>query len=418
MIRKTAAAANARRDGAVAFWTVVCLSVIVGIVALGMDGGRMMEERRKAQAAADAAALAGGGDLFLNYNTNQGTDPGGTAKAAALAAASTNGFANDGTNSVVTVNIPPTAGSFAGQAGYVEVVVQSNLKGSFSAVFTSGPLKVQARAVARGGVKMIGLLALKTSGSDAVSLSGNASISVVGGPVLVDSTNAAAFQASGNASISAPYYDFAGALPTSRGNMTGTAYANVPATPDPLSSLAAPSLRDSVTKTVSGSLAGVTLQPGTYAGGLSLSGNDTVTLAAGVYILNGGGLQVSGNATLTGDGVMIYNTGGASAGSISITGNGKVTLTPPTTGTYAGISIFQDRDVSSAVQISGNGTVQISGTIYAPAATVQISGNGSSTNTVGGGFIASQVQVSGNGSFSVNQGTSARPRIPDVGLVE
>src|SRR5215471_17912580 len=104
MMTKTSAVATARRTGAVAVWLVVCLSALIGIVALGMDGGRMMDERRRARAAADAAALA-----------------------AALASASANGYANDGSTSVVTVNIPPLAGPFAGQPDYAEVIIKSKL---------------------------------------------------------------------------------------------------------------------------------------------------------------------------------------------------------------------------------------------------------------------------------------------------
>ena len=36
-------------------WLVLCLGVIIVIVALGTDGGRMLEERRRVQSAADAA---------------------------------------------------------------------------------------------------------------------------------------------------------------------------------------------------------------------------------------------------------------------------------------------------------------------------------------------------------------------------
>src|SRR5438477_456133 len=98
---------EARRRGSVAVWLVLSLAVIVGVVAIGFDGGRMMEERRRTRAAADAAALAAAADLYANYRLNQGADPGGTATTAALRAAADNGYANDGATSVVTVNIPP-----------------------------------------------------------------------------------------------------------------------------------------------------------------------------------------------------------------------------------------------------------------------------------------------------------------------
>src|SRR5437870_5675271 len=104
------------RRGSVLVWVVVGLSVIVGVLAIGLDGGRMMDERRRAQTAADAAALAAAADLYANYVTNQGSDPSGTAAAAARSVASANGYTNDGVNSTVAVNIPPQSGAFTGKA--------------------------------------------------------------------------------------------------------------------------------------------------------------------------------------------------------------------------------------------------------------------------------------------------------------
>ena len=91
MLWNSPKADGARRHGAVTAWVIVCLSVIVAIVALSMDGGRMMEERRHAQAIADAAALAAAADLYANWWTNHGKDPSDTAKKAATEIASANG---------------------------------------------------------------------------------------------------------------------------------------------------------------------------------------------------------------------------------------------------------------------------------------------------------------------------------------
>src|SRR2546423_3459624 len=98
-----------RRRGAIVPWLLLGAGVIIGVVALGTDGGRMLQERRRAQAAADAAALAAGADLYQNHWTYFGKDPGGTAHAAALKLAAPNGYANAGLNSLVNVNIPPTS---------------------------------------------------------------------------------------------------------------------------------------------------------------------------------------------------------------------------------------------------------------------------------------------------------------------
>src|SRR4051794_14800116 len=95
------------RRGIVAVFIAVCLVVLLGMMALSLDGGSLLAERQRALATADAAASAAAADLYYYYWTNQGTDPKGTAKAAALANAAANGYANDGLSTVVTVNIPP-----------------------------------------------------------------------------------------------------------------------------------------------------------------------------------------------------------------------------------------------------------------------------------------------------------------------
>jgi hypothetical protein len=418
MLERSATTFPFRRQGAVTAWLVVCLGVIVAIVALGMDGGRMMEERRAAQTAADAAALAAANNLYANYLQNQGTDPNDTAADAALAAARANGYANDGTNSVVTVNIPPQSGAFVGKKNRVEVIIQSNLAGSFSAIFTRSPLRVEARAVARGRPMNIGLLLLQPFGI-ALTITGSGNVQVVNAPIVVNSTSPLAYTLTGTGSVSALYHDVGGIL-AALASIAGPINTNVSPTPDPLRSLAAPNPGSYGVQAKSPTTIGsgtVTLQPGIYDGGININGSASVTLAPGVYVLNGGGLTVSSGASLTGNGVVLYNTGGSSGGSINISG-GIMNLTPPTSGPYQGISVFQDRSLSNAVQISGNGSTQITGTVYAPAAAIQLSGNGTSNaDVLGGAYIASSLVVSGSASFSINQGSN-RPRVPETGLVE
>ena len=119
---------------------------------------------------------------------------------------------------------------------------------------------------------------------------------------------------------------------------------------------------------------------------------------AGIYIIEGGGFTISGNASVTGTGVMIvdagsaYPTTGGTYGSISLSGNGSYNLSPPTTGTYAGIVIFQTRDNSKALTLSGN-AAGMTGTVYAPAAQLSESGNAS----LNAALIVDTLTISGNG---------------------
>src|SRR5262245_12614687 len=243
MIRIMRAADPGRRNGAVTVWVVVCLAVILGIVALGLDGGRMMEERRHAQAAADVAALAAGSELYFTWWQNHGTDTTASAQAAALASAAANGYANDGTTSVVTVNVPPTSGTFAGKAEYVEVIIQSRVQATFSAVFTGGALPVQGRAVARGRPRNIGLLLLQPSGSDSLTASGSAHVTVSSAAIVVNSTSPEPYALSGSARVDAQAHDLA-ASQAPGGNIGGPVNTSSTPVPDPLASLPAPNPAD------------------------------------------------------------------------------------------------------------------------------------------------------------------------------
>src|SRR5438128_1249831 len=149
---------HSRRRGTVAVFIALSLTVLVGILAITLDGGLMLTESRHAQVVADAAALAAASDLFENSGINGGTDPSGTAAASALATAKANGYSNDGTTSVVTVNIPPQSGDYVGKAGFAEVIVQFNLQRGFSAIWGKGTLPVTARSVASGVPGSVGIL--------------------------------------------------------------------------------------------------------------------------------------------------------------------------------------------------------------------------------------------------------------------
>src|SRR5207248_1892552 len=98
-------------------------------------------------------------------------------------------------------------------------------------------------------------------------------------------------------------------------------------------------------------------------------------------------LQLSGSETLTGSGVLLYNTSGLyPGGGIQITGGGSVTLSPPTSGVYAGINIFQDRSLAAPLTVTGNGALQVTGLIYAPAAAVARLDSGEPAESVLGGL--------------------------------
>ena len=148
------------------------------------------------------------------------------------------------------------------------------------------------------------ILLLDPSGKDSLSATGNGLIRVTGfGSIGVDSSNPEDALASGNGQVSAAslFVDGTpGAQVRGQGKFTGTITPGALPVSDPLSSLRPITTLPSRTFTnenIEGNTV-ITLNPGTYVGGIHISGPATVTLEPGIYYLEGGGFSVSGQATV------------------------------------------------------------------------------------------------------------------------
>jgi hypothetical protein len=408
------------RSGKILVLLVLSLSVIVGVVAIVLDGGRLQDERRSLQAAADAAALAAGADLYANYWTYQGLDTQGSAAAAASNSAAANGLPA----SAVTVNIPPASGSYAGQSGYVEVILQSKLKATFGKVFTSKDLPVVGRSVARGQPMKIGLILLRPTGADAF-LNKSLAFTLINSSLIVNSSDPAAFDQAAFGVFLASRTDVTGGWVNPGGALVlGPIRTGVSPTPDPLEFLPIPStsgvpVRSAAPLTVNSILPTV-LQPGVYQGGIHVTGLSIVTMQPGVYIMQGGGFVVDGLATVAGLEVMVYNTTSSTyaTGPIAVTSVGKVVLAAPLSGTYQGINFFQDRALTTPLSMSGVGLAVITGVVYAAKAPVNLTGAAVvGLDVLGGAYVVDSMTVQGIGAININLGLNP-PRIPDVRLVE
>jgi hypothetical protein len=392
----------------------LCLTMLVAVVAIAVDGGMLQENRRRVQAAADAAALAAADDLYLNYPVNSGLDTGGTAASAAQSTATANGFTNGDGDDTVTVNIPPLSGKFVGQAGYAEVIITFNQSRYFSGVIGSGPLPVSARAVARGMWSPYnnGVIVLHPTAPNSLSANGNGDVYVKNASIIVDSNSSSAATTVGNSYVADPNKPIAitGTNPGYSGTFQGTVWTGQPAIEDPLAYLPAPDPSTMTTQTAGGGQT-VNLQPGRYVGGLHFSGQTTVNMAPGIYYMDGGDFTFTGQGNLNASGVMIYSTGG-----LDIEGNGSVTLSPPTTGIYTGISYFQSRTSTATAKIAGNGNFNVTGTVYAADGLSDLQGNGDAS-------IASQVvsllmKASGNGATNIVWAGPPSSRKRTIQLVE
>jgi Flp pilus assembly protein TadG len=402
---------NSRR-GAIVVLVAACMAIVLAFVAISIDGGGLLEQRRQAQASADAAALAAAEDLFRKYPTNKGVDAEGTAAAAAAAIASANGFTNDGVSSTVDIRMNPqtySGGSNPGTTipkGYVEVSLQYNQQRAFSAIIGSGTIPVKARSVARGQWEpaFVGIHVLDMHAPSALRATGGGQGTVSGGAaVIVNSDAPDAAVTTGGSTLTATDFSITGG--TSGGGFIGTVTTGAQPQPDPLRHLPEPRLSDYSEQSngpkqyANGNR---TLSPGVYHGGISISGQANVILLPGIYYMDGGGFSMTGQGNLYAAGVMIYNAPKSSSDVINISGSngGSVTMTPPVSGTYRGLTLFQNRTATQDMTISGNGNFNVTGTFYASNALLNVTGNGAAN--IGSQYISRLLDVTGGAGLLID----------------
>jgi hypothetical protein len=135
-------------------------------------------------------------------------------------------------------------------------------------------------------------------------------------------------------------------------------------------------------------------------GTISLSGNRTMTLTAGSYIVSS--ISITGNGQLMIDSsngpVNIYVQGGGSAAGINIGGNGIMNGATP-----ANLRIWYGG--TGDTHIAGNGS--FTGVIYAPNSNVSINGNGQEFGAV----VGNSVNFNGNGTFHYDRSLSTNQQL-------
>jgi hypothetical protein len=111
-----------------------------------------------------------------------------------------------------------------------------------------------------------------------------------------------------------------------------------------------------------------TIAPGVYSQ-ITVGTGTALTLSPGVYVLTGPISMTAGS--ISGSGVMIYLAcstyptacpAGGSGALFDLTG-GTLTLSPPTSGTYSGMTVFADRNNGASNDFS-RAAVTVKGTWY------------------------------------------------------
>src|SRR4029450_9389418 len=119
--------------------------------------------------------------------------------------------------------------------------------------------------------------------------------------------------------------------------------------------------------TIDNSNSGLVVSGGACYGSLDIQSNRTLTLENGTYVIDGGNVNIQGTLHLTNAVLLLTNkssAANATIGTIDMNSNGQIDATAPTTGKWAGMSIYQDRravDNSPTGTISSNSPNKING---------------------------------------------------------
>ena len=219
------------------------------------------------------------------------------------------------------------------------------------------------------------VLALDPHAASAVKIQGSTDVGLLGCVIAANSNSSSAIYRGGSAMLRAACTNTVGG--TSGISSSSNANLDCPAplenqypSFDPLAKVIPPDYGNC--QNVPGGKT-KTLSPGTFCN-KSLSGD--ITLQPGSYILKGGRINLGGNGSLKGTGVTIFLMEDAE---FSVNGNEIVQLTPPSTGTYAGITIYQEKSNDNTITINGTSGSYVSGFVYAPGGHVFFAGNSATT---------------------------------------
>ena len=370
------------------------MPMLIGLAGLGTDTIQWTLMKQQLQRSADSAALNGA------YAKAQAENA--TVNANRDLTKTLDGFVGVG----VTVQNAPTTGTYAGNVRAVRVALTYSQALPFSSLFLATPPTISVEATAavlNNGDYCV--ISLEDSNTTGVTFAGNSTVNL-GCGVATNATGSSAVTATGSTSVLASPIVAVGIVPASSNFRTGTqlvSYSIPQRDPfgslaDPTSDIPSPCNGGNV---IVGSNKAETLNPGCYT---NITVRGDLTMNPGTYYINGGGFSTNSQATIVAHGVTIILTGnGTNIGQVDMNGGANIQMSAPTTGTYAGVLFYKDRNAPSTYNdvFNGGASGHFLGTIYMPSQTVTLSGNSSFTTDCMK-LVARNVVMTGNTSITNN----------------
>jgi len=390
------------------------LPLIVGAAGLSTDTIQWVLWKRELQRAADSAAIAAVHQIAADEGDRTGIE----------SAVDRDLVVNNhvGITTSQTVG-QPASGSYAGDPYAVQVALSVQKRLGFSSMFINSPTitaKATATVVPEGQYCAISLVNTPSTG---ISAGGSTNVNL-GCGMITNSTSLSAAIAFGSSQVTATPIAAVGGIDAN--DNWGASTVLQPFTlaqEDPFADVSPPT--PSVCHTFSALGAGNNNKPGVTvnltstltAGGtyciaenggspasLAIKGN--VILPSGTYVLDHTSLSMTNsNASLTCHGCTFIltsssaDTNAGSIGSLNLAG-GKLDISAPDTGPYAGLMFYQDRRASSGSDtINGNASSILQGAAYFPNQQLSFTGTaGMTTDCLQ--LVALTLSFNGNSSIS------------------
>jgi Flp pilus assembly protein TadG len=343
------------RCGNVAVIFALLTVPLVVAVGISVDYVKASQLRTRMQAALDAAVLAGVAESSSSLKISKATSY----------------FQSQTTNDWSTT---PTASFSVDGAGKLIGMAQAAAKASFVGMLgqSSISVNVTAAAVTSGTTSKVCILLVDPTQSQSLLVNSGANLNAPNCEIHVRSTASPAAIFNSGTTLNVKKICIKGSNVIKNGGANPPAETNCAAISDPFSnsmpsvSVGACNHNNEVYNPGS-----VTLNPGVYCGWTNFNGSGTLTLNPGLYIIKNGGMTFNSGWTVTGNGVTFYLVD--QNATITFNGNVNFKFSPPTSGTYANVLMFEPAGLANTnLPINGTSGSNLQGLLYLPSRDVTI----------------------------------------------
>ena len=380
----------------------LALPAILGAAGVAIDFSIFNLKLSKLQAAADQSAVAAAKELaVVNVKSSSVAEAAeGFAKAAL-----------SNSSSLIEVNV-----KIGEKKDSVKVTLTEKWTPFFAQFIGASVTPVVATATAKlAGSANICVLALNPSNSKAFHMDKQAKLSAPGCGVYSNSRDTQSIRLDLESKMTAALVCAVGGVKSKSTAITPAPTTDCPELPDPLSSRKQPAAGSCKATKLNLKSGSHVLDPGTYCGGIAISGSAMVTFRAGEYIISDGKFDVSGQASVKAENAVFFLKGEAST--LNFTGDTTVEMTGAATGDMAGLLFFEDRTVSlgRTHRLNSANAHKLTGTIYLPRGRLRIDPNNSvAQDSAYTAIIANEVEIDEGPTLVLNSdyGASNVP-VPD-----